>query len=160
MFFRRSLNLWLADAREWPADTFTTRTATAGELFAKAKAIIDDSGAAARAFGDEGQYIRMLRAAGYLQAALGKEPQAIWRGEALLLLGVATAATAEPLLWDLDSLFLEACVREEPHSAIAVRCVDRMYDRAWFTWAGSSSDGDSIPRDVAQRLGELRVLAR
>lgn len=158
LFFHRTLEQWRLEAREWSDDPFVAGTATAAALFAKAKAMVEASGLAKRALSDEGRFVSMLRATGYLHAALEKEPRAIWRGEALYLLGVATAATLDPLLWELDSLYLEACVREKPHSAIARHCVERMYDRAWFAWSGSG--GTNIPTDVAQLLGELRQLAK
>ncbi len=158
LFFQRTLQQWLVDAREWSADPFVASTATAAELLAKAKAIVDGSGAATRALSDEGRFVSMCRATGYLHAAMEKEPKAAWRGEALYLIGVASAATLDPLLWELDTLYLETCVREKPHSAIARQCADRMYDRAWFAWTGSG--GTNIPSDVAQRLGELRQLAK
>ncbi len=157
VFSRRILEQWLRDAKVWQADDFVASTATAAALVAKAGALIASSGAAQSPISDETRFIPTLRATGYLHAALEKEPQAGSRVEALYLLGVATAATLDPLLWDLDSLYLEACIREKPHSGIARQCADRMYDRAWFGWTGSG--GTRIPPDVAQRLGELRVLA-
>ena len=158
VFSRRVFEQWLRDAKQWQADDFAAAAATPAALLSRAGALVESSGAARSAMSDESGFIATLRATAYLHAALEKEPQAIWRGEALYLLGVATAATLDPLLWDLDSLYLEACIREKPHSAIARQCADRMYDRAWFGWTGSG--GTRIPPDVAQRLGELRLLAQ
>ena len=157
-FTRRMLEQWQRDAREWQADPFSPAVAIPSALLAKARTLVESSGAAKSAMSDENLFIATLRASGYLHLALEKEPQAIWRGEALYLLGIATAATLEPLLWELDSLYLETCIREKPHSEIARKCAERMYDRAWFGWTGSG--GTRIPPDVAQKLGELRVLAK
>ena len=158
VFSRRKLEQWQRDAKEWQADPFDAKAATASALLARARTLIDSSDAAKSAMSDENLFIATLRASGYLHLALEKEPQAIWRGEALYLLGVATAATLDPLLWELDSLYLETCIREKPHSEIARKCADRMYERAWFGWTGSG--GTRIPPDVAQKLGELRLLAK
>jgi len=158
VFTRRMLEQWQRDAKAWEADPFVANVAIPSALLAKGRALVEGSGAAKSAFSDESLFIATLRATGYLHLALEKEPQAIWRGEALYLLGVAGAATMDPLLWELDSLYLETCVREKPHSEIARQCVERMYDRAWFGWTGSG--GTRIPPDVAQKLGELRQLAK
>jgi hypothetical protein len=119
---------------------------------------VEASGAAQSPLTDEGRFISLLRASGYLHSAMEKEPGAPFRAEALYLLGVASAATLDPALFELDNLYLEACVRESPHSAIARRCVDRFYDRTWFGWTGSG--GTAIPPEVERRLDELRALAQ
>jgi hypothetical protein len=93
-----------------------------------------------------------------VRAALAAGPTASFRGEALYLLGVASAATHDPLLWELDTLYLEGCILENAHTALARKCADRRDDRAWFIWSGSG--GTDIPPDVSQRLGELRALAQ
>jgi hypothetical protein len=157
-FIARLLTQWLEDARAWKADPFDRATRTPLQLFTKARTLITASGAAQSALTDERRFISLQRAGGYLHAALAADPKATFRGEALYLLGVASAASNDPLLWELDSLYLEGCIRENAHTALARKCADRMYDRAWFSWSGSG--GTDIPPDVSQRLGELRVLAQ
>ena len=157
-FTRLLLEQWQKDAKAWQADAFDAKAATATALVAKARALVEASGAMKSAMSDEGLFIPSLRAAGYLHAALDREPQAIWRGEALYLLAIAAAATLDPQLWELEGLYLEACIREKPHSDIARKCSARMYDRAWFGFTGSG--GTRIPDDVAQKLATLRQLAK
>lgn len=158
LFVTRPLQSWLTDAQAWKADPFDARTATPTALFAKAKELVENSGATLSAMTDDRRFITVLRATGYLHTALEKQPRGAFRSEALYFLGVASAATNDPLLWEVDSLYLTACVHENPHSAIARRCVNRIYERAWFGWTGSS--GTQIPPDVAEQLGKLRVLAQ
>ncbi len=157
MFLRRAVEQWLADAKQWQADKFDANAATPTALVAKATAIVDASAAARTPLSDERQYVGLLRASGYLHRALEAEPRGKFRGEALYLLGVASAASMDPLLWDLDNLYLETCVRENPHTRLAMRCANRMYDRAWFGWTGSG--GSHLPPDILKRLGQLQDLA-
>ncbi len=157
-FVARTLQRWLVDAKDWQADPFDAKTATPAALFAKARELVEASGATQSPMTDEGRFITLLRASGYLHSAMEKQPKAPFRGEALYLLGVASAATLDPLLWELDSLYLEGCIRENPHTQLARRCVERIYERTWFGWTGSA--GTNVPADVAKRLGELKALAQ
>ncbi len=158
VFFKRMVDAWLVEATAWKADDFAASRAAPAALFARAKKLIDGTGAGKTVIWDDARFVSLLRASGYLHTALEKDPRALWRGEALYLLAIATSASMDPLLWDLDDLYLEACIREKPHSAIAAACSERMYDRAWFGWSGSG--GTRIPPDVTRRLGELRQLAQ
>lgn len=157
-FMKRLFTGWLEDAKAWGADPFDARTAPPATLLAKSRALLEASGAMKTSVSDENTLIVSLRASGYLHAALSAEPNAPWRGEALYLLGVATAATLDPLLWELDGMYLEACVRQKPHSEVARRCVDRLHDRIWIGWTGSG--GTRIPPDLIAKLAELKELAR
>ncbi|MGV3623603.1 MAG: hypothetical protein ACO1OB_22480 [Archangium sp.] len=156
-FFRQLLEAWFAEVRVWNADDFSARSAAPLALFKKASALIADADLERQVVADERRFISMLRATGYLYAALERAPAATWRGEALYLLAVASAATQDPLLWNLDALFLETCVREQPHSKIARRCVTRLSERTWLRWTGSG--GTEIPPEELRALAWLRSLA-
>ena len=100
---------------------------------------------------------KLLRASAYLNLALGKQPTFSQRGEALYLLGVCAAGLKSPLLWDVDQLFFEACVRENAHRPVAARCFEQLSDRVYFGFTGSG--GTHVPDDEMERLTELRALA-
>jgi hypothetical protein len=157
-FLRRAYGHWQADALAWQADPFDARTAKPQALVEKSRALLQVAGAIDSVVADEDRYLVSLRAGGYLHRAIEREPNALWRSEALYLLAIASATSQEPLLWELDGLYLEACIREKPHSEIAVLCSDRMYDRAWVGWTGSG--GTRIPPDIRKNLHDLRELAR
>jgi hypothetical protein len=75
----------------------------------------------------------------------------------LFNLGVATATVRDPMLWGLDGVYLEACIRENPGTAIAARCFSVLLDRTVFGFTGSS--GTVLPSDVDSRLQTLAKLA-
>jgi hypothetical protein len=148
---------WLRDAQAWDHEGFVASEKTADQLFERARALVEQSGAKDTLFPREGDRVLLLRATAYLSLSLERAPKASWRGEALYLLGLATAAVQDPELWELDGLYLEACVRENPHSALAQRCVDRYAERTLFEFTGSG--GTRVPDEIAARLEQLRGLA-
>lgn len=154
-------SLWTAAWREatkaWALERFGVRVKTPHELFTRAKALVEQSHAAEHILSDETQTIGLLRATAYLTQALTREPHARWRSEALLNLGVATATVREAMLWGLDGVYLEACIRENPRTSMAQRCFSLLTERTVFGFTGSS--GTHLPPDVDERLRALSILA-
>lgn len=148
----------LADAKAWAKEGFVAATASAAALFERGRALVAASGAEETLYPREETRVEMLRATAYFSLALEREPRAKWRGDALHLLGVATSPTLDVSLWELDGLYLEACVRENPHTPLAKACVERFAERTVFDYSGSG--GTRLPPDVAARLEGLRALAR
>lgn len=156
---RRSCVRQLNDAKSWAAEQLSTPAPTTGTaLYTRASELVDFSEVAQTLYPREDERVKLLRATAYLSLALEREPSAPWRGEALWLLGLATGATLDPELWPLDGIYLEACVRENPHTALAQRCVERLAERTLFDYTGSG--GTRLPWDVAQRLEAMRALAK
>ncbi len=153
-----TLEAWLLDAKAWQAEGFSAAKQTPLAPFERARALIDTAGARDLLLAREADRVKLLRATAYLSLALEKQPSAPWRGEALYLLGVATTAVQDPDLWELDGLYLEACVRENPHTPLAMRCADRLVERTVFGFTGSG--GTRLPGDVAAHLERVRALAR
>lgn len=148
----------LADAKAWQAEKLTASKASPDVLYQRAGELIQASGAFESLFPRDAHRVKLLRATAYLSLALERQPNAKWRGEALYRLGVAMGAMLDPDLWELDALYLEACVRENAHSTLALRCIDRLSERTWFGYTGSG--GTRLPPDVAAQLERLRSLAK
>lgn len=149
---------WLADAKAWQAENLVATKATPTALFTRATELVDASRALDNVFPRDSERVKLLRATAYLSLALEREPKAKWRGQALYQLGIATGAAFDPDLWELDGMYLEACVRENPHTALALRCFELLSERTTFSFTGSG--GTRLPPDVAQRLDALNALAR
>ncbi|MBE2254320.1 MAG: hypothetical protein IAE78_32625 [Myxococcus sp.] len=157
-FVTRQMVRWLVEAKAWQAEKFDARKKTPPQLVARAKALIDVAGTAKSVAPDDMRLVSHLRAASYLQEALRREPDASTRGEALYLLGVVSAATADPHLWRLEWITLESCIRENPKTELARRCAERLTERTWFSYTGRG--GLDLPPGVGAELGELNALAR
>lgn len=156
-FMRGTIAAWRADVTAWQKERFDAMKATPDALYRRAQALVQKANGARTFLADERHDVAYLRASGYLNLALGKNPKLKTRGEALSLLGVCAGALKSPLLWDVDLLFFEACVRENPKTKLAKRCFQQLSDRVYLGYTGSS--GTHIPEDELERLTELRGLA-
>lgn len=156
-FMRGTITAWRADVTAWQKERFDALKATPDALVRRAQELVQKANGARTFLADERHDVAYLRASGYLNLALGKNPKLKTRGEALSLLGVCAGALKSPLLWDVDLLFFEACVRENPKTKLAKRCFQQLSDRVYLGYTGSS--GTHIPEDELERLTELRALA-
>lgn len=156
-FLKRSVAAWRKDVASWQKERFVAERASAPALFARAKALVEAANRSKTWLADEASEVALLRASAYLNLALNKNPRLPQRGEALLLLGVSTGALRSPLLWDVDLLFFEACIRENPRTPLARQCFVQLSERVYFGFTGSS--GTHLPEDELARLATLRALA-
>jgi tetratricopeptide (TPR) repeat protein len=156
-FLKRPVEAWRKDVLVWKKENFDVQRASAKDLFAKAKALVQKASGARRFLPDEASDVAYLRASAYLNLALNKNPSLPQRGEALFMLGLCASALKSPLLWDVDLLFFEACIRENPKSALSRQCFGQLSDRLYFGYTGSS--GTHVPEDELERLSTLRELA-
>jgi tetratricopeptide (TPR) repeat protein len=156
-FLRGTITAWRADVAAWQKERFDALKATPEALYRRAQELVQKTTGARAFLSDERQDVSYLRASGYLNLALAKNPKLKTRGEALALLGVCAGALKSPLLWDVDLLFFEACVRENPKTKLAKRCFQQLSDRVYLGYTGSS--GTHIPEDELERLAELQGLA-
>ena len=157
-FVTRQMKRWLVEAKSWQMEKFDSRNQPPFRLVSKAKALVELAGVANFVTPDDARLVSHLRAAGYLQEALRREPEGRFRGEALYLLGVVSAANADPLLWRLEWITLESCIRENPKTELAARCADRLSERTYFAY--TSRGGLDLPGSVGSELGDLNGLAR
>lgn len=149
---------WRAETRAWAQEHFDARARSPQELFVRARTLVERSGAGQHLLGDESKTIGLLRATAYFTQALARQPQARWRSEALLGLGVAASTVREPMLWGLGDVYLEACIRENPGTPVAQRCFSTLLARTLFGFTGSS--GTHVPPDVDAHLADLAALAQ
>lgn len=155
-FVRGELAAWEKDAKAWEAERFVAKGKTAAELLAKAKGLVAASQAEKVITAQPMHFVKLLRAASYLDEALRREPTGAQRGELLYLLGVAAATTTDIPLWELEGMFLEACIRENPHTPRAATCAARLKARTYVTW----NNNRDIPADVWRGMTELMALAQ
>jgi tetratricopeptide (TPR) repeat protein len=156
-FLRVTLGAWRADVAAWEKERFDALKATPDALYRRAQELVQKADGGRTFLADERRDVAYLRASGYLNLALGKNPKLKTRGEALYLLGVCAGALKSPLSWDVDLLYFEACVRENPKSKLARRCFQQLSDRVYLGYTGSS--GTHIPEDELKRVTELQALA-
>lgn len=157
-FFQRYVAEWKKDVTKWTQEKKRPKDMTATELMAKASSLIDQAGKRQLFAVDPAGDVSYLRATNYIHEALQKDPKGKFRGEALYLLGTCYDSLQDPLLWALDSLYFEACVREFPHTDVSKKCYRRYASKLYFGYTGSG--GTFIPEDELKKLSELRKLSQ
>ncbi len=153
-FVRAELAAWEKDAKAWEAERFVMGGRSVPQLLAKAKALVASSGAENHAAPQSMAFVKLLRAASYLDEVLRREPAGASRGEVLYLLGVAHASVVDLPLWELEWMYFEACIREAPHTPRAATCGARLKSRTYFTW----SKARDVPAETWAALGDLMAL--
>ena len=155
-FALRELQAWQASAVAWQAEHFVLSERTPTALVVRAKALVEETGAATNANSQPQDFLSLLRAASYLDEAMRQDPEGPFRAEALYLLGVVHASISSSPLWQLEWMYFEACIRENPDTAIATRCGERLKERTWFIWR----TGADMPVATQGALKELLTLAK
>ncbi|MFO0601377.1 MAG: hypothetical protein U0228_39080 [Myxococcaceae bacterium] len=154
-FVARELASWDKDVIEWQRERFVVASQPPAALMSRARALIEDAGAAKTVAPVTDRFVALLRAASALDEALRQAPDGPHRGEALWLLGVVHASLGDAPLWQLEWLYLEGCVRENPGTPRAVECAKRLRERVHYSWRTVAD----VPPDVFKRLGDLAAIA-
>ncbi len=149
---------YLKDAEFWRKHPIATSGIGGEALVKHAKELVERANSLQLFSTDESADISYLRATSYLHQALNLDPTAKYRGEALYLLGITYHDLEEPVLWQIDTMYLEACVQENPHTPIARSCYGKYASILYFGYTGSA--GTDIPADELKKLGGLRTLSQ
>ncbi len=157
-FFQRYVAQWKADVTKWMQERKRPQVMTAAEMMSKATALVDQASKRQLYPVDPAGDVNYLRATNLIHEALQKEPKGKFRGDALYLLGSCYDSLQDPMLWALDSLYFEACVREFPHSAVSKKCYHRYASKLYFGYSGSG--GTFIPEEELKKLTALKKLSQ
>jgi hypothetical protein len=156
-FYRRELAQWKKDLGAWMAERKPVAGRDGPALLAEGRRMVAQARRSQLYPADHSGDIGYLRATNALHEALEKGVDSPARAEAFSLLGASYEALSEPLLWDLGSLYFEACIRERPHTAQSTDCFKRLSNTIYLGYSGSS--GVNVPEDQLKRLASLREMA-
>ncbi len=156
-YFKRYVASWKKSVASWKQERSTGGKLSAESHMAKARLLVQQASKEQLFAVDPTGDVSFLRATNHIHEALQKSPQGKFRGEALYLLGVSYDALKDPLLWALDSMYFETCVREFPHTEISKKCYKRYATKLYFDYSGSG--GTFVPEDELEKLGKLRKLS-
>lgn len=107
---------------------------------------------------DHSSEVQYLRASGVAHDLLRQAKSPKVKAEGLLSVGTAYEVMSNPVLWPIHELYYEACVREVPHSKLAMSCYQRYEQSVYIGYTGSA--GTNIPDEVQVLLAELKQLAK
>jgi hypothetical protein len=125
---------------------------------AAARAILDEADDLVRYPADRRAVVHYIAASGALHRYLEKTPTGRGAAEAYLLLSRAEGRVDEGYWLDRTEAYLEACIREAPHSETAEACHAALEDQLMLAYAGTGTMG--LPVEVEQRLQALWKQAR
>lgn len=157
VFFKEQVGRWVNDTKMWSLEKPFKADASGYSLMVKAEKLINHGLMVQSYPADRSADISFLRATSLLHTSLPKKLSPQYQAKIFFLLGVATEALDDPLLWQLDEYYYEACVRRLPHTTLAEKCFQRLSSKVYFGYSGSG--GVFIPSDEAARLEQLRQLA-
>lgn len=153
--WKKEVAAWIAEKKQM--EERQEEEPKGSKAIAKGRALIEKASSIQSFPADENADISLLRATHYLHEALDDKPKSQDRAEALYLLGMAYQVLQDPMLWELDTIYYESCVREVPHTALSKKCYRRYSDRIYFGYTGSG--GTFIPEPELKKLVELRKLS-
>lgn len=156
-FFRGQIAAWKKDVNEWKKEKPLDDSAPAVSWLEKARRLAD-RGRSLQAYpADHAGDVSYLRAVLFAQQALARPVTPERKAEAFAVLGEAHAVLEDPLLWNLDDYYFEACITGLPHTETARACFDRWLQETTFGYTGSA--GLDLPRDLPAKIDRLRRLA-
>lgn len=153
---KRLIKTWAKDTAFWNNDKIKSADLTPEALLERAETLVKRAESLYAYPSDENGDISYLRASGYLHELLERDPKSKLRGEALYLLGITYGALQESFLWDLDKVFFEQCIRENPHSELSKKCYRRYMKAIYFNYSGTG--GTYVPDEAMAKIKELRDL--
>ena len=157
-FVREDVEQWKRDVHSWQSEEGSSVPATATEFLSKAKELVGQAQQLQSYYADHSADLRFLRVVHYANQLFGKSPTDAEKAEAFLLLAISYEALRDPLLWDVNEYYYEACVRALPHSEVARTCYQRLSSEIYYGYTGSG--GTDIPWDEQERLKKYRNLAQ
>lgn len=155
-FFNTQVSQWKKDVESWKKEK-SLGSVSAKEYLNKALDLVRRAKKMQTYPADHIADVTYLRAINYIHESLKLENDNDLRSQAYALLGTAYAVLEDPLLWNLDTVYFEACVREVPHTALAQQCFNRYAQQMYFGFSGSA--GVDMPAEDVTKLKELQVLA-
>jgi hypothetical protein len=156
-YFRGQIAAWKKDVNEWKREKSLDASAPAASWLEKARRLAD-RGRSLQAYpADHAGDVSYLRAVLFAQEALARPVTPEQKAESFSILGESHAVLEDPLLWNLDDYYFEACVTGLPHTETARNCFDRWLQETAFGYTGSA--GLDLPRDMPAKIDRLRGLA-
>ena len=106
---------------------------------------------------DHSQDITYLRASTVLYDLVQLAPKGKHVSEALLLLGMCYEVLNPHRMENLHNIYYESCIKNAPHTEIALTCYRRYEQSIHFGFTGSA--GTHLPQEIKEKLLELWGIA-
>lgn len=156
LYLQKDMKAWSADFSAWAKDKKPWPKTEAALVAAARKLLRADD---LNTFGvDERTFhVRRLRASALLHKALESPSPSPAKGEALLLLGQIYHGLGNHLFFQLDELYLQACIQDNPKTKLAQQCYLSLEEYVHDGYTGSG--GTNIPEAEEVELIRYKRMA-
>jgi hypothetical protein len=148
MFLERQAVAWKKELLNWKNEE--TRGLTKSSYIKKIDDLLDSGE-------KENPFINYLRASALGHLYLSKYRNDSSVPEVLYKMGVLYERLEDLGYWTLSDNYYTQCIREKPHSPIALKCLYRYEQNVYMGYTGSA--GTHLPPEVRAQLRELKELA-
>jgi hypothetical protein len=155
-FLKKEATIWRDDLMIWQKEG-KTRAFTKGGYKKNIEKLIVSAQIKRSNIDRDEPFINYLRATALGHEYLNKfKPDAMY-SEILLHMGICYESLQDLGYWTLNEDYYKQCIREQPHSDIALRCYNRLEQSIYLGYTGSS--GTRLPPDIRSELKTFKELA-
>lgn len=155
---RQEAAKWKTSIGQWSHEKSLALAKDPEGLFKKGNELFAQATKMQKYAADSGADLLYLRATANFHELLRMAPTSPHATDTLFKLGQSYEALHDIDLWLLHQLYYEACIRRDPHSALARQCFAHYRDSSEMQYAGSG--GMVLPQEVTSQLHELQGLAQ
>ncbi len=150
-FLKDDAKHWKKSLLEWKKETKSAQS------FEFAQKLIQAAQKSQKYTTDHGADVYYLRATSILHKLLSQSISGAKKSELLYQMGLSYDALRDLNFWTLHEQYYESCIRNTPHTPIALDCFKKYEESVFFGFSGSA--GYSLPADIQLKLSELRGLS-
>lgn len=156
LFLEKQAQFWEKDLSAWKKEGKNKIWRSASYL-KKMQELINDADHRDGLTGFDDPLVSYLRATALGHTYLAKYKSDPMLAEVLFHMGVCYESMQDLGYDSLSDDYYSQCIREKPHSPVAVKCLYRYEQNVFLGYTGSS--GTHVPPEVRAQLRELRELA-
>lgn len=156
LFLEKQAQLWKVDLQSWKNEGKTTFWRQSNYI-KKIDILLGDADHRGERGDFDSSFINYMRASAIGHLYLSKYKGDPSAADIMFKLGIIYESLEDLGYWTLSDNYFSRCIREKPHSPIAVRCLYRYEQNVYLGYTGSG--GTNLPADVRAQLRELRELA-
>ncbi|OQW46410.1 MAG: hypothetical protein A4S09_05420 [Proteobacteria bacterium SG_bin7] len=155
-FLRREATIWRDDLMAWEKENHSKKMNKIDYKKNIEKLILSAQLKNTSGERDE-PFINYLRATALGHEYLNKFKSDAMYSEILLNMGICYESLQDLGYWTLSEDYYKQCIRETPHTDIALRCYNRLEQSIYLGYTGSA--GTRLPPDIRTELKSFKELA-
>jgi hypothetical protein len=156
-FLKQDAARWIESIEAWQEEPKQTARTEDG-LYAEAVKLLAKAHETQKYPADHAADIYYLRASAAVHDLLQIGPQGRYAGEAYLMAGLCYDVLRSFHIGELHEIYYEACIHNNPHSALAESCFHHYQEAVFEGFTGSG--GTNLPDDLKDKLKFLEGMSK